>query len=367
MKRFVILTCGIGIILVSIWGVSAVVTKNSGGGGGNPEGRAQDIKAKIVELDISDPQSIETEGTPQYLAIQWLANVDKTNLRDPFLMHRYVLAVLYYSTAGTTDHVEPRGNWKDQTSWMTSSGYCSWYGIKCETSPDGPVFDGHGEVTTLNLTSNALIGTLPDELVALSGLMRLDLSSNGLTGTLPSSLSDMQHLSFLILSENELQGTLPSDYGLKLSTLRQLQLSSNKLDGTLPRQLQHMENLKGLSLSHNQFSGPIPDLEDLDKLMYLYLESNNLSGPFPDSVTKLTALVDLKLSNNHLTGFLPQDLDKLTKLGKHNFGIIFLFCFVCFVLFCFVLFCLFLSLIYCRCFYCRKIEPSRMQLAWDHS
>jgi hypothetical protein len=308
-KRLLVLICGIGIILVSVWGISVAVGKAKNGGG-SPENRVQDIKAMVLEMDLSDPQQIEQEGTPQNLAIQWLAN-DNTKLRDPFLMHRYALAVLFYSTSGTS--------WRDQSSWMTSAGYCSWYGVQCETSPGGPVFDGPGEVTTLNLTANGLIGTLPIEILALQdGLMRLDLSKNGLTGPLPKSYSDMQHLKALILTENGLSGTFPSDYGLKLTTLRQLSLGSNRLSGTIPRQLQHMENLRGLGLEHNQFSGPIPDLEDLDKLMHLHLEFNNLNGPFPVSVTKLTALVDLNLSNNHLTGFLPNDLVKLTKLGKSS-------------------------------------------------
>jgi hypothetical protein len=315
-RRLLLLMGGVGLLLVTIWGISAAV---SGKESVKPQ-RVQEIHAKVLELGVTSQQDLETPGTPQYHAVQWLANVDKQKLRanDPFLIQRYILAVVFYSTAGTEEHIEPIGNWKNQSLWMTSAGFCSWYGVECALDPNGPVFDGNGVVTTLDLNHNSLSGNLPSEIAGLDDLLKLDLSVNSLTGSLPMSLGKLSRLMDLILRENQLSSTLPTEYGLHFSSLRQLSLGENHLRGSIPRQIEHMTNLMELGLENNQFNSYVPDLRDLVKLNGLWLEGNMLDGPFPESVTKLTSLVELNLSGNHITGVLPTALDKLTALGTYQ-------------------------------------------------
>ncbi|KAG7338986.1 RHS repeat-associated core domain containing protein [Nitzschia inconspicua] len=316
-KRLGLLVCGIGLLIGSIWGISAAVSGKQSNESANPR-RIQDIYNQISELGLTSQETLDTPGTPQYNAVQWLANVDGAKLRagDPFLMQRYILAVLFYSTAGTEEHVSPVGNWNDQTLWMTSSGFCSWFGVKCELDPAGPTFNGNGVVTALNLTQNGLAGSLPSELAGLDGLLRLDLSQNSLTGTLPKSLASLDKLLNLFLRRNELSGILPSEYGVGFGSLRQLSLGENNLRGPIPKEIEHMTNLLALGLESNEFEGHIPDLRDLQKLTRLYLEANKLDGPFPSSVTQLTSLVELNLSENHITGVLPEEMEQLTRLEK---------------------------------------------------
>ena len=314
------------ILLGCIWGIVALSSNNnnnSGRGGQEHihEKRVREFHTEILELELSSQADIETIGTPQYHAVQWMANVDMAKLKakDTYAMHRYALAVLFYSTAGTDDHVNPNGNgqWIDQTNWLTKTGLCGWHGVICEGDLGDPDADHEdGFVRALDLSSNGLDGALPSELSVLELLYRMDLSKNGLTGTLPKTFSKLNKLRDLILRDNLLSGVIPIDYGIKLSNLRQLNLGVNQLKGSIPRQIEHMVNLRSLGLDRNQFEGHIPDLEDLSKLNKLYLDSNKLDGPFPASVAKLTALVELNLSKNHLTGFLPSELAKLTRLGK---------------------------------------------------
>lgn len=314
-KRLLLVIFGAGILLASIWGIVALVTSEEEHVN---EGRVKGIHDRIVAQGITSEVDLGTVGTPQYHAVQWLANVDGSKLRvdNAHLMQRFVLAVLFYSTSGTEEHVHPEGNWSSQSSWLSSSGYCIWEGVECATDPNGPHFDGNGAVTALNLTRHGLAGSLPSELKALSSLTWLDLSRNALTGTLPESLASLKELKDLILRENQLSGTIPTNYGLKFSSLRQLSLGWNKLHGGIPRQVEHMVNLRDLGLEHNLLDGNVPDLEDMSKLKHLYLQGNKLTGPFPSSVTKLTDLVDLNLSENHLTGFIPPELEQLSRLGE---------------------------------------------------
>jgi hypothetical protein len=316
-KRLCFIISGTALLLVCVWGIVIAARDKRSKETANPH-RIRDIQSRILEIGLSEKEILETPGTPQFHAVRWLANLDQTNTGDPYLVQRYILAVLFYSTSGTEEHISPLGRWNNQKSWMTSSGFCGWVGVECELDPKGPTFDGNGVVTSLNLTLNGLAGSLPSELEGLEGLLRLDLSDNALVGTLPKSLGNLKNLLDMILRNNELSGYLPSEYGVGFRSLRQLSLGVNKLKGYIPKEIQHMTNLLALGLEGNEFAGHVPDLEDLQKLTRLYLESNKLEGPFPESVTRLTSLVELNLSQNHLTGYLPSEIEKLTRLGMSS-------------------------------------------------
>jgi hypothetical protein len=223
------------------------------------------ITAQLVDSGISTKSQLATEGTPQYHALNWLANVDKSKAGAPYLEQRYALAVFFYSTSQDPSHIHPEAGWVNQESWMTTKGICIWHGVECQGSNQGVKFDGNGAVTALNLIDNSLGGSLPSELSALNELSLLDLSQNKLTGTLPKALSTIKSLRSLMLRDNGLVGSIPKDYG-NFENLRFLHLGQNKLDGKIPNEIEHIATLKALGLESNQFAGTLPDLTGMENL-----------------------------------------------------------------------------------------------------
>jgi len=286
--------------------------------------RIERFHQMFLDMEVSSQDDLDTPGTAQHSALEWVANSDGAKLRadDHLAMERYILAVLYYTTAGTDDQEAPSesGHWQDATHWLTKSGICNWHGVTCAGDAPNDTDDNrshhHGLVERLELAELGLMGSIPSELGFLTKLYRLDLSSNDLAGSLPKSLGRLTGLRELELSHNMIEGTIPEHYGNELTNLHHLLLGENKLVGTIPYQIEAMVELRSLSLKDNELTGTVPDLQDLTKIRQLILEDNQLEGPFPTSVAKLTSLVHLDLGRNHLTGTLPEDLTKLTALEK---------------------------------------------------
>ena len=206
------------------------------------------------------------------------------------------LVALYNATGGDS--------WTINTGWLVSTTPCSWYGVSCSS----------GHVSTISLSSNLLIGTIPVELGSLPNLTALDLSSNQLSGSIPSQLGNLTNLWYLYLNGNQLSGSIPPEIG-NLINLTGLYLGTNQLSGSIPPEMGNLINLTGLSLSTNQLSGSIPpDLQDLTNLTTLYLSDNQFSGSIPPELGDLTNLTTLYLSNNQLSGSIPPELDLLTNL-----------------------------------------------------
>jgi len=321
-KNFWCTICIVAIVLGCVlWGIAAAVSHgNIGIGEHTNDKRIDQFQTEILALELSSESDLQTAGTPQYHALKWVADVDeaKVEATNQYAMQRYALAVLFYSTAGTTDHLDPnsKAKWIDASEWLTPAGFCSWHGVFCIANQgDSTVpHKGDGDVLALDLVHNGLVGGIPSELAALTELHRLELSQNGLTGKLPKSFQTLTRLRNFVVHKNKLTGTIPKEYGTSLTNMRQFNVGANELNGSIPGELEHMIDLRSLGLDKNKLKGTIPDLEDLTKLNKLYLDDNELEGPFPESIPKLTSLVELNLSGNHLTGFLPADLAKLTKL-----------------------------------------------------
>ncbi|KAM7489857.1 hypothetical protein LguiB_027341 [Lonicera macranthoides] len=85
----------------------------------------------------------------------------------------------------------------------------------------------------IDLSSNNLVGQIPQELVSLTGLCSLNLSRNNLTGHIIQNISQMKNIEILDLSRNQLSGAIPVDLG-SLNFLSILDLSSNNLSGKIP-------------------------------------------------------------------------------------------------------------------------------------
>ena len=129
----------------------------------------------------------------------------------------------------------------------------------------------------LDLSSNFLTGTSPEEIWILNSLEILNFSSNVLMSNFPNGTSPGNHLATLDLAENSWTGSTPLDFG-NLSNLTSLGLSTN-----YPNILT-LQNTWELLLS-------MAKLESLDL-------SGNAIEFFPTQLNNLTNLEDLNLSYN---------------------------------------------------------------------
>ncbi|GLT99850.1 hypothetical protein SLE2022_172630 [Rubroshorea leprosula] len=100
-----------------------------------------------------------------------------------------------------------------------------------------------GLESSIDLSSNNLIGSIPNELIFLKDLHILNLSWNHLSGKIPEKIGQMENLESLDFSQNGLSGTIPNSMS-SLTKLSHLNLSYNNLSGPIPtgNQLQTLED-----------------------------------------------------------------------------------------------------------------------------
>jgi hypothetical protein len=177
---------------------------------------------------------------------------------------------------------------------------------------------------SLDLSFSACRGTIPaEDLAALTTLTALRLLSNALTGTLPDDValwSSLASLRALDLSFNsDLGGTIPAALTASLTSLTQLSLGFSGFIAPLPNQdeLKQMPDLVSLSLGH-LFADAAPDmtnLSGLSKLTQLELATSAVSqGSIPsDVVDWWPAMAHLSLYGG-LTGTIPSSLARWTSL-----------------------------------------------------
>ncbi|KAL3802049.1 hypothetical protein HJC23_010805 [Cyclotella cryptica] len=180
---------------------------------------------------------------------------------------------------------------------------------------------------TLDISDNALSGTVPIQLGDLISLRRLDLSNNFFENQLPTALGRLQMLEELDISFNWLSSTIPREYGDMIS-LTSLSLESNYKDesgyftwgihSTLPTELGKLKNLKHLLLNDNYLSGTlITEIGQLYFLETLHLQNNFLLGPIPLEYSNCVLLEEILLEGNNIDGSLysmPEDICRLPEL-----------------------------------------------------
>jgi len=156
-----------------------------------------DLGAARVEL--------EDVTSAQARALHWLAYGDGMILSNfPNLLSietirtRFALAAIYFSTQSEAykgdSWTSTASSWREETNWLSGTPVCQWYGVSCLQDEFGD--ESLGLVGSLNLSSNALTGELPDYELSLLQLdiRTLDVSGNSLGGTLPKSLSALKNL-----------------------------------------------------------------------------------------------------------------------------------------------------------------------------
>ncbi|KAG5224793.1 LRR receptor serine/threonine-protein [Salix suchowensis] len=262
-------------------------------------------------------------------------------------------------SASSTDHRQAAGGvreveallkWKKSlsgqaqsllSSWKQVPGSdkspCTWSGIHCING---------GSVSTINLTSFQLKGTLDDfNFSSFHNLSCLDLQHNSLEGNIPPRISNLSNLEILNLGlkvlslyGNHLSGPLPPEIN-KLTNLTLFFLSNNSISGLLPEKICHGSILEDFCASNNRFTGTVPEgLKNCTSLTRLRLDRNNLVGnisedfgvyPNLDYIDlsynnfhgqvspnwgKCQLLTSLKISNCHVTGVIPPELGESTAL-----------------------------------------------------
>ncbi|KAK9691134.1 hypothetical protein RND81_09G178000 [Saponaria officinalis] len=198
------------------------------------------------------------------------------------------------------------------SAWNESVPVCSWQGVSCGRK--------HPRVTSLNLDSCKLAGTISPSIGNLTFLSLLNLNNNSFVGNFPAEITRLFRLEFLWLSYNSLEGELPSNITL-LSNLNVLDVYSNRLSGGIPSELGSLLYLQKLALSYNHFTGTIPaSLGNLSYLNILEIQQTNLTGSIPNSFGRLTNLVILKLDTNNLYGVVPPSVFNLSALQMLDLG-----------------------------------------------
>ncbi|KAJ1427946.1 Leucine-rich repeat [Sesbania bispinosa] len=149
----------------------------------------------------------------------------------------------------------------------------------------------------------------------LLSMWRIDLSDNAITGQISSNniSSIFPNLQFMNMSINAIHGSLPDEFG-KMNSLDTLDLSDNHLSGEIPKNISRVRSLRFLKLSNNKLDGSLfPTLSNFDHLEQLYLDGNSLSGGIPSNFSS-TTLLALDISNNNFVGKLPSRAGNLSKL-----------------------------------------------------
>ncbi|CAN4093001.1 unnamed protein product [Withania somnifera] len=103
-----------------------------------------------------------------------------------------------------------------------------WTGVKCAGGP-------RIRVTSLNLSSMGLSGSISPSIARLTALNGIWLANNSLTGSIPdlSSLSNLESLHF---EDNQLGGEIPPSLG-NINSLNEIFLQNNNLTGQVPSSL----------------------------------------------------------------------------------------------------------------------------------
>jgi Leucine-rich repeat (LRR) protein len=153
-------------------------------------------------------------------------------------------------------------SWRTNTNWVVfGQPIDTWYGI---------TLDAQGRVAAINLNSNNLKGTLPQQ-----------------------TLGNLSNLVTLNLKDNQLSGNVPNFFA---PSLVNLYLNNNQFTGSVPNF--NAPNLTLAYLGHNQFSGTLPQF-NLFSLSTLAIDSTRIDS-LPN-LSGLSSLTTFKVDTNKLT------------------------------------------------------------------
>ncbi|MEN8217501.1 MAG: S8 family serine peptidase, partial [Pseudomonadota bacterium] len=160
--------------------------------GYNPNLSALEIKSILMEsVDLVASMDGKTVTGGRLNINNALFNTFNCNeITEIPKMECEALVALYKNTDGS--------NWMDNSGWLKkTTQICKWKGVKCRS----------GHVSSLELASNRLDGSIPAELTNLSELKKLFLNDNRLCGKIPVELKNLSNISKLKLDNNHLSAS----------------------------------------------------------------------------------------------------------------------------------------------------------------
>jgi hypothetical protein len=187
-----------------------------------------DRKAPLVNfLETTYAVNFTDPDSPASMAVEWITQEGLSDLDTAQLAQRFAMVTLDYSLVPTF--------YRTQVSYwvLTNVHECFWQGVTCVDSV----------VTEIRLQSLDLPGKIPPEIGILRNLTSLDLSENQLVGSIPEELYEMTKLEKIFLYKNRLTGTLSPSIG-NLSNVTHLHLSHNYLSGSLPTTMRSVASIK---------------------------------------------------------------------------------------------------------------------------
>jgi Leucine-rich repeat (LRR) protein len=219
-------------------------------------------------------------------------------------VERQALVDFYHYTGGD--------DWNVNEGWLGEEGSeCDWYGIRChrwDTSPS--------HVSSIELTTNGLTGSLPDSLPDLTRLRSLRLNGNSLEGPIPMALTEMAELGGLHLAGNRLSGPVPGellDLGLGRLDLRHNQLNGyTEATARLGGDLWRVVYLGGNPLA----SLPPKSWRSAGAISLLELDFAAIDGEIDFENHPWPGLQVLDLSGNSITGLNGIDSGTLANLRR---------------------------------------------------
>ncbi|KAI2512481.1 hypothetical protein MHU86_1934 [Fragilaria crotonensis] len=241
----------------------------------------------------------------------------------PPMTERQILEKLFKECEGTS--------WTNRENWLAGSNVCEWYGVACDDAKS--VVSIVLGANNMKGTIPQEVFTLPNlqRLSIFSNSIDFSFAGIGAAVNLKSLILDdtkvlsiagigmARGLSELNIRSNELKGTLPDEMA-DLNNLQSLTVSDNEFSGTIPIWLGKLNKLTSLMLSNNKFTGTLIPFENLPSITLMALSKNKLSGSVPDNFlarAQPDEKVFCDVSENMLTGTIPSSLVHLNRLSLH--------------------------------------------------
>ena len=186
----------------------------------------------LMQTVVPGIHVLDDPDSPHYITLCWMMaeesednEIDSLffdfNVCDGTLLQRYAVAVFMFSQEKIFEET------KSLRSELGSKKTCEWRSVEC---------DGRKKYVTKILATgfNFSFTSLIPEVGRLERLETINITNNSLVGTIePLVFESLQHLSVVDLSSNNLEGSIPDEL-LDLPSLRLLNLYNNTLVGTLP-------------------------------------------------------------------------------------------------------------------------------------
>ena len=195
--------------------------------------------------------------------------------------------------------------WYNTRGWVSDDSECEWHGVECNED---------GNIMSIDLQDNGLMGTPPAFIFSLPNLQSLNLMANGIDFRF-NGIDQAKSLNYLYLSNTGL-GDITDIEQLEDVPLRELHISQNNLEGTIPASIFNVKSLTYISISHNKFTGTLPvAIGKLNRLVEFHAYGNRLTGQIPTTLGDIgSSLQMLVLSENDFGGTLPTHLNRLINL-----------------------------------------------------